>query len=100
MLRQLSLFTVCSASAASHVLCSTAPFWAISVRIRIAPSVPIDFHTKIFFFLTAGTAMQSLWVPGGLALGMARYTYQYRLVLRQIPNGSDHPYPTGVGTLE
>ncbi len=66
--------TVCSASgniiqsASSHVLCSTAPFWAISVRLRIAPSVPIDFHTKIFLFIIAGTAMQSLWVPGGLAL--------------------------------
>ncbi len=75
----LSLFfTVCSTSgnivlsASSHILCSTAPFWAISVRLRIALSVPIDFHTKIFF-QTAGTAMQSQWVPGGLALACFRH---------------------------
>ncbi len=30
-------------------------------------------------------------------LGMAK---AYRSVLGQIPNGSDHPYPIGVGTLK
>ncbi len=32
--------------------------------------------------------------------GMARYTYQYNSVLRQILKGSDHPYPIGVGILK
>jgi len=31
----------------NHVLCSTAPFWSISVRLSIAPCVPLDFHTKL-----------------------------------------------------
>ncbi len=33
-------------------------------------------------------------------LEMALYAYQYRSVLGQVPIGSDHPYPIGVGTLE
>ncbi len=30
-------------------------------------------------------------------IGMARYAYRYRSVLRQIPNGSDRPYPLDWG---
>ncbi len=33
-------------------------------------------------------------------LGVARYTYRTVRFTGQIPNGSDHPYPLGVGTLE
>ncbi len=34
------------------------------------------------------------------SLGMARYAYQTVPFTGQIPYGSDHPYPLGVGTLE